>query len=103
MEKRKPHHNLDAFKDAATADRLTVTSTALRSALALGFDRNEMAAALHKLERSHFFKSMTSYGDHRQWQDVYHLPHDGLVLYVKFTAETVTEFTLLSFKEKDDG
>lgn len=103
MEKRKAHHNLDTFKDAATANKLTVTSTALRSALALGFDRNEMVAALHKLERSHFFKSMTSFGDHRQWQDVYHLPYDGLVLYVKFTAETVTEFTLLSFKEKDDG
>ena len=46
---------------------------------------------------------MTSHADHRQWQDVYHLPYDGLMLYVKFTADAVTEFTLLSFKEKGDG
>ena len=104
MEKRKPHHDLDAFKEALSSpDRLAVTTVALRSAIALGFDREEMAAALRRLERSHFYKSMTSHADHRQWQDVYHLPYDGLTLYVKFTADTVTEFTLLSFKEKDDG
>jgi motility quorum-sensing regulator/GCU-specific mRNA interferase toxin len=45
-------------------------------------------------------KSTTSLGDHRQWQDVYHVPHDGLLLYLKFTDAVVTEFVLLSFKEK---
>lgn len=55
------------------------------------------------LERHHFYKSMTAYANNRQWQDVYHLPFDSLVLYVKFTANAVTDFTLLSFKEKDDG
>jgi motility quorum-sensing regulator / GCU-specific mRNA interferase toxin len=43
---------------------------------------------------------MTSIYDHRVWQDVYHVPHRGLTLYVKFTADAVTEFRLLSFKEK---
>ncbi|MEQ8325690.1 type II toxin-antitoxin system MqsR family toxin [Parvibaculum sp.] len=104
MEKRKPHHDLDAFKEAvASPQRLTVTTVALRAAIALGFDRREMTAALRSLERHHFYKSMTSHADHRQWQDVYHLPYDGLMLYVKFTADAVTEFTLLSFKEKGDG
>jgi motility quorum-sensing regulator / GCU-specific mRNA interferase toxin len=36
------------------------------------------------------------------WQDVYHVPSAVGPLYVKFTADTVTEFLLLSFKEKDD-
>lgn len=104
MEKRKPHHDLDVFKEAVSSpDRLSVTTVALRNALALGFGREEMTSALLGLKRGHFYKSMTSYADHRQWQDVYHLPCDGLVLYVKFTADTVTDFTLLSFKEKDDG
>lgn len=104
MEKRKPHHDLDAFKEAAASpERLTVTTVALRAAFALGFDRKEMTAALGNLERQHFYKSMTSHAEHRQWQDVYHLPYDGLMLYVKFTADAVTEFTLLSFKEKGDG
>ena len=47
-----------------------------------------------------FNKSMTTYADHRVWQDVYHVPKGDLVLYVKFQAGLVTEFTLVSFKEK---
>ena len=43
---------------------------------------------------------MTTYGDHRVWQDVYHAPARGFVLYLKFQADVVTEFTLMSFKEK---
>ncbi len=29
---------------------------------------------------------------HRVWQDVYHVPADDLVLYVKVQADVVTEF-----------
>ena len=54
------------------------------------------------MQRKHFYKSMTSYGDHRIWQDVYHVPSVVGTLYVKFTADVVTEFVLLSFKERDD-
>jgi motility quorum-sensing regulator/GCU-specific mRNA interferase toxin len=45
---------------------------------------------------------MTSFADHRIWQDVYHVPSAVGVLYVKFTADVVMEFLLLSFKEKND-
>lgn len=31
---------------------------------------------------------------------VYHVPSEHGALYVKFTADAVTEFVLLSFKEK---
>jgi motility quorum-sensing regulator / GCU-specific mRNA interferase toxin len=43
---------------------------------------------------------MTAYANHRAWQDVYHVPSEAGTLYVKFTADVVTEFLLLSFKEK---
>jgi motility quorum-sensing regulator/GCU-specific mRNA interferase toxin len=43
---------------------------------------------------------MTAYGDSKSWQDVYHVPSPEGLLYVKFTADVVAEFTLLSFKEK---
>jgi hypothetical protein len=33
-------------------------------------------------------------------QDVHHVPMRGLLLYVKFQADTLTEFTVVSFKEK---
>ncbi len=55
------------------------------------------------MSRTHFYKSMTSHADHRVWQDVYHIPSAIGVLYVKFTADAVTDFKLLSFKEKDNG
>lgn len=45
---------------------------------------------------------MTSHADHRVWQDIYHVPSAQRTLRVKFTADAVTEFLLLSFKEKDD-
>jgi motility quorum-sensing regulator/GCU-specific mRNA interferase toxin len=52
---------------------------------------------------THFFKSMTSHADHRVWQDVYHVPSEMGTLYIKFTADAITCFLLLSFKEKNDG
>ena len=54
------------------------------------------------MHREHFYKSMTSHADYKVWQDVYHVPSRVGVLYVKFTAETINEFLLLSFKEKDN-
>ena len=102
-EKRKPTYDLTAFKAAFDAvDKLHVTGTAVRSAAAIGFGRAEIVATIQTMERMHFYKSMTSYEDHRVWQDVYHVPSEAGTLYVKFTADVVTEFLLLSFKEKDD-
>jgi motility quorum-sensing regulator / GCU-specific mRNA interferase toxin len=99
-EKRKPTYDLEAFKVAA--DRMRVTVVATRTAAALGFGRAEIEATIRTMQRAQFYKSMTSYGDHRIWQDVYHVPSPAGALYVKFTADVVSEFVLLSFKEKDD-
>ncbi len=49
--------------------------------------------------RGSFFKSMTSEADSAIWQDVYHLPWGGLVLYVKFTTDP-NGYLLISLKEK---
>ena len=104
MDKRKPTYDLDAFKAAfASVETLQATGVALRSAASLGFGRAEIVATIQTMRRSHFYKSMTSYADHRVWQDVYHVPLELGLLYVKFTADAVTEFLLLSFKEKDDA
>lgn len=100
-EKRKPSYDLEAFK--ASAPRMRVTVVATRTAAALGFGRPEIEATIRNMRRSQFYKSMTSHGDHRIWQDVYHVPSPAGTLYVKFTADAVTEFALLSFKERDNG
>ena len=102
-EKRQPTYDLEAFKAAfSSVERLAVTGTALRSAAALGFGRAEIVETIQTMQREHFYKSMTSYADHRLWQDVYHVPSAVGVLYIKFTADAITEFLLLSFKEKDN-
>jgi motility quorum-sensing regulator/GCU-specific mRNA interferase toxin len=102
-EKRKPTYDLDAFKAAfASVDTLNVTGTALQGAAAIGFGRAEIVSVIQTMRRSQFYKSMTAYADHRVWQDVYHVPSEAGLLYVKFTVDAVTEFLLLSFKEKDN-
>jgi motility quorum-sensing regulator/GCU-specific mRNA interferase toxin len=86
-----------------SADTLAMTSTALRDALRLGFDRFGVAETILSIDRRMFYKSMTTFADHRVWQDVYHVPARDMLLYVKFQADVVTEFTVMSFKEKQDG
>mgnify|MGYP001611508598 CR=1 FL=1 len=101
MEKARPTYDLKAIKNAlGSAEALAITRTALQSAASLGFDRGGIAAVIRSIDRKMFYKSMTSFADHGVWQDVYHVPADGLVLYVKFQADLVTEFTVMSFKEK---
>ena len=102
-EKRKPAYDLEAFKTAFNrSEKIAITGTALRTASALGFGRDEIVEAIQVMERKHFYKSMTALADHRLWQDVYHVPTSAGVLYVKFTSDAVSEFLLLSFKERDD-
>ena len=42
---------------------------------------------------------MTSLADHRIWQDVYQVPFESLILYVKFTTDA-QGYLVISFKEK---
>lgn len=101
MEKKRPTYDLAAIKTAlGSVETLAMTSSALRDATALGFDRAAVVETISAIDRPMFFKSMTTFADHRLWQDVYHVPARGLVLYVKFQADVVTEFTVMSFKEK---
>ena len=103
-EKRRPTYDLESFKVAfSTVEALNMTFTAANDAADLGFGKAEIVATLQTMRPVHFYKSMTSHADYRIWQDVYHVPSAVGVLYVKFTANAVTLFKLLSFKEKDNG
>ena len=96
IDKYTPTYDLESFKQS----KYEIKMSAIRGAFDLGFNRTDIRAAIQSMERKHFYKSMTSYNNHHIWQDVYHVPYKGLVLYVKFTQGTITDFTLLSFKEK---
>jgi motility quorum-sensing regulator/GCU-specific mRNA interferase toxin len=100
-EKRKPHHDLEAIKLAFSTSKGHYTGVATRDGASLGLGTEQIAAAIQTMEKGHFYKSMTSNNNAKIWQDVYHVPHAIGTLYVKFTDNgLLTEFTLLSFKEK---
>ena len=96
MEKFTPTYNLEEFKNSD----FEITITALKTAANLGFNKENIHEIVSTMKKNHFYKSMTSYANHKIWQDVYYVPYENLILYVKFTQNTISEFTLLSFKEK---
>lgn len=101
MEKHKPHYSLDKIKSvAADVNRLEITVSAMLGAAALGFGRENIVKTIQGISSKHFYKSMTSFANSSIWQDVYRVPSEVGTLYIKFTAGTITEFLLLSFKEK---
>ena len=96
MEKFNPSYSLEEFKNS----NFEITKTAIKTAQELGFYEQDIRKIISTMELKHFYKSMTSYFNHKIWQDVYHVPFEDLILYVKFTQNVISEFTLLSFKEK---
>ncbi|GGB66511.1 type II toxin-antitoxin system MqsR family toxin [Glycocaulis alkaliphilus] len=99
MDKRKPSYDLEAIRSAA-GTHMTFTSTAVAGAAMMGMTRADMVSVIRSLTRDEFFKSVTTFHDHRVWMDVYHTRADGYDIYIKFVQDTVTEFTCTSFKER---
>ena len=100
MEKKKPHYDLATIKATfCTVRTLRITGTALSCAEQLGLTLEDIIGIIQAVTRAHFFKSMTSIASTAVWQDVYHVPHGGIVLYVKFTTD-VEGYLVISFKEK---
>ncbi|HFL2187994.1 TPA: type II toxin-antitoxin system MqsR family toxin [Pseudomonas putida] len=95
MEKRTPHCPLERVKVLAAARRISPTSAALRGAKALG-DYPGMLEVISGLERTDFYKSMTSHMDHRVWQDVYR-PLTAIG-YVYLKLSVVDDVLIVSFK-----
>ena len=96
MEKFNPTYSLTEFKNSD----YKITKTAQKNAEDLGFEMKDIHEVISTMELKHFYKSMTSYANHKIWQDVYHVPCGNMILYIKFTQNVISEFTLLSFKEK---
>lgn len=100
IDKWMPHHDLQSIKKAFASGNGLFTRTATQDAAGLGYVSDDIKAIIQTVTKGHFYKSMTSNYDVSVWQDVYHVPHAGGTLYVKFTDNGGSQFTLLSFKEK---
>ena len=71
MEKMTPHSKLSVVKALVDAGKVRTTKTALAGGAALGLDALAIVDVVKILRTSDFYKSMTTHGDHRVWQDVY--------------------------------
>jgi len=96
---QRPSHNLRDFQ-AAMAVALRWTRTAQFGAAELGLDRTDVQGVLASMTHEMFYKTMASEKRIGQMQDVYHVPSRAGPLYVKFTDEGISDFKLLSFKQK---
>lgn len=68
-----PHYDLARVQQAvARLGAAAFTRSALDGGRAMGLTSGEMLAVIASLSRRAFYKSMTTYADHRLWQDVYH-------------------------------
>ena len=97
MEKLKPHYPLAEVKRLIRVGAVEVTLAAVTGAAALDLVYNDILATALALTPDDFYKSMTSYSDHRSWQDVYHPEIAVGKVYLKLTIKD--EVLILSFKE----
>jgi motility quorum-sensing regulator / GCU-specific mRNA interferase toxin len=97
MEKRTPHCNLSTVKALVNEGRVRSTQSARQGAAAMGIDFDGMCEILKGLTTADFYKSMTTYADHKVWQDVYRPSTAQGDVYVKLTV--VDDVLIFSFKE----
>jgi motility quorum-sensing regulator / GCU-specific mRNA interferase toxin len=97
MEKRIPHVPLVRVLELVRSGHYEIRLSALQGAAELGWGRDDIVDIVLGLGRSDFYKSMTTYADHRIWQDVYRPKTLAGEIYLKLT---VTENVIVvSFKE----
>jgi motility quorum-sensing regulator/GCU-specific mRNA interferase toxin len=98
-EKRKPHHDLSAIQTLVVELGMEAfTKSALDGGLDMGLTDEEMLAVIASLDSSCFYKSMTTYRNHKEWQDVYHAVTPGQrIAYIKIALRDLA--LVISFKE----
>jgi len=100
MEKRTAHYPIDAVKAVVAEYGLDTFTRAARDGLArLGLNGAQAVDVVMGLTGSMLYKSMTTYANHREWQDVYHAPcPNGRMAYIKLTLREQGN-VVIQFKE----
>jgi len=97
MEKSTPHCQLSIVRSMIQAGKVHATRSALAGGAALGFNFHEIVDVVMSLTLNDFYKSMTTYVDHKVWQDVYRPTTRAGEVYLKLTV--VDDVLIVSFKE----
>jgi motility quorum-sensing regulator/GCU-specific mRNA interferase toxin len=96
MEKGTAHYKLARVRELLVSGRMRMTRAAYASASGMGLNSHVVRKLLLELGPHDFYKSMTTYGDHRVWQDVYTPVTLHGALYVKLTV--IEDVLVVSFK-----
>ena len=99
MEKSSPHYKLSVVWGMVERGQVRATATAFSGARELGIDDLAgMCSVIMSMTTANFYKSMTTYADHRIWQDVYRTKTTGGdEVYLKLTV--IDDVLIVSFKE----
>ena len=87
-------------KVVIAAGAVRVSRVALAGGSQLGFSREELVSIVAELRPGDFCKAMTTYLDHRVWQDVYRPMTIAGPVYLKLTV--LADVLIVSFKELCD-
>ncbi len=100
MDKRSRTYDLDGIKEAFNkVCDLRMTRTARQTIVELGLTLENVIFIVQSLSSKNFYKSMTTYADHKVWQDVYHFQYNSLNLYIKFMIDDEAHL-IVSFKKR---
>ena len=97
MEKRTPQCKLAVVKTMVAEGKVRATVSALAGGAAMGFGFEAIVGIVAALTPRDFYKSMTTYADHRIWQDVYRPKTPAGEVYLKLTV--IDDVLIVSFKE----
>ncbi len=97
-KKIKPTFDLESIQEAVS--NMAMKISALSGAAEMGMTRTDMETVICGLTNKEFYKSMTSYDNHKIWMDVYHGRTDEFEIYIKFARDEDSNFICTSFKEK---
>lgn len=104
-EKRKRHYVLSEFKVLFKDEKTRhITREAHKGATAEGYMTVEdIEDVIDRLCSEHFYKSMTTFQNHKLWQDVYKFVDEEKKLYIKLQFTVDGDKAVLIQMKKDEG
>ncbi len=102
MDKLNCEYPLNDIKELIKKGKIVPNLRVIESANKLKFSETEVYEIILNLQKDDFYKSTTTYHNHRIWQDVYKKAIKNLPIYIKFQI-TGDGFLIRSFKRDESA
>lgn len=96
IDVHQPTFNLVSFQ----IQDYELTKLALDGAEKLGMSLDDIDTLVSSIKSEHFYKSMSSTKHEKIWQDVYRVPYEGKIIYLKISTGLEKPFIIVQIKEK---